>query len=90
MSRSLIVGSQAPKFKYNLADGSSDSLANYLGGKVLICFYPQDNTPGCTSEACSLSDSIKKFDKQKVKVVISIFGRSTPVELDYFQVESER
>ena len=39
MSRSLIVGSQAPKFKYNLADGSSDSLANYLGGKVLICFY---------------------------------------------------
>lgn len=79
MSRSLKVGSQAPKFKYNLADGSSDSLANYLGGKVLICFYPKDNTPGCTSEACSLSDSIKKFDKQKVKV----FGISKDNELSH-------
>lgn len=66
--KSLSIGQKAPKFNYNLSDGSKDSLNNYLGRKVLICFYPKDNTPGCTAEACSLSDSIKKFDKLNVKV----------------------
>ena len=55
-----------------LHDGSSDSLKNYLGKKVLICFYPKDNTPGCTLEVCSLSSSIKKFEKLSIskKVIV--------------------
>jgi len=79
MRDSLILGGIAPKFEYTLHDGSSDSLKNYLGKKVLICFYPKDNTPGCTLEVCSLSSSIKKFEKLKVKV----FGVSKDTEVSH-------
>ena len=74
-----IAGNKAPKFSYKNSDGNKDSLDNYLGSKVLLCFYPKDNTPGCTSEACSLSESIVKFDEQKVKV----FGISKDNEVSH-------
>ena len=77
--KSLNIGNKAPKFSYKNSDGDKDSLDNYLGSKVLICFYPKDNTPGCTSEACSLSESIVKFDEQKVKV----FGISKDNEVSH-------
>ena len=69
MFKSLIVGSKAPKFRYNLADGSSDSLENYIGRKVLICFYPKDNTPGCTHQANDFSQQLKKFKKLNTVVL---------------------
>mgnify|MGYP003324659540 CR=1 FL=1 len=77
--KSLNIGNKAPKFSYKNSDGNKDSLDNYLGSKVLLCFYPKDNTPGCTSEACSLSESIVKFDEQKVKV----FGISKDNEVSH-------
>ena len=77
--KSLNIGNKAPKFSYKNSDGNKDSLDNYLGSKVLLCFYPKDNTPGCTSEACSLSESIVKFDQQKVKV----FGISKDNEVSH-------
>ena len=75
----LAVGKKAPKFSYTRNDGTKDSLDNYIGSKVLVCFYPKDNTPGCTAEVCSLSESSKNFDKQKVKV----FGVSKDSEASH-------
>ena len=43
--KSLNIGNKAPKFSYKNSDGNKDSLDNYLGSKVLLCFYPKDNTP---------------------------------------------
>ncbi|NSW88235.1 peroxiredoxin [bacterium] len=79
MSKSLVVGSKAPNFKYLFSDGTKESLNDYIGNKVLVCFYPKDNTPGCTAEVCSLTDSISEFDKRKIK----IFGVSKDNELSH-------
>lgn len=48
---------QAPSFTLNDADGSAVSLADYKGSWLVLYFYPKDDTPGCTVEACSLRDA---------------------------------
>lgn len=53
----LKIGDKAPDFKAVDQDGRSISLSDYKGKKVILYFYPKDNTPGCTDEACSLRDS---------------------------------
>jgi peroxiredoxin Q/BCP len=68
----LAVGSQAPDFELLDQDGQSHKLSSYLGKKVLIYFYPKDNTPGCTAEACALRDN---FNELKAKNLV-IFGIS--------------
>lgn len=50
-------GIQAPDFSLYDQDGKQHSLSDYRGKKVLIYFYPKDDTPGCTTEACSFRDS---------------------------------
>src|SRR5207244_997568 len=52
----LEVGDKAPDFILAASDGSQLSLKDMAGKKVVIYFYPRDNTPGCTMEACSLRD----------------------------------
>ena len=52
----LEVGDKAPDFTLAASDGSQLSLKDMAGKKVVIYFYPRDNTPGCTMEACSLRD----------------------------------
>ena len=52
----LEVGNKAPSFTLMGDDGKEYSLEDYKGKKVLLYFYPKDNTPGCTKEACSLRD----------------------------------
>ncbi|MFM2375683.1 MAG: hypothetical protein RLZZ165_780 [Bacteroidota bacterium] len=52
----LEVGSKAPDFTVNDQDGNPVSLTNFLGRKVVLYFYPQDDTPTCTKEACNLRD----------------------------------
>jgi len=54
---SLSIGDQAPDFKVKDQDGNEVSLADYKGKKVVLYFYPKDNTPGCTAEACNLRDN---------------------------------
>lgn len=68
----LSVGSKAPDFELLDQDGQSHRLSSYLGKKVLVYFYPKDNTPGCTAEACALRDS---FNELKAKNLV-IFGVS--------------
>ena len=50
-------------------DGKKHSLSDYGGKWVLVYFYPKDDTPGCTKEACAIRDDIPRFDKLKVKVL---------------------
>lgn len=50
---------QAPWFSLHDQDGNIHTLTQYLGKKVLIYFYPKDDTPGCTTEACSFRDNYK-------------------------------
>ena len=55
----LQPGDKAPNFKGFDQDGNSIALANFKGKKLLLFFYPQDNTPTCTVEACNLRDNYK-------------------------------
>ena len=59
----LEVGNKAPSFKLNNQDGKSISLNDLKGKKVVLYFYPKDDTPGCTKEASSFRDEFPKFGK---------------------------
>lgn len=69
----LKVGTKAPDFNLPDQDGKMHSLKDYAGQWVLLYFYPKDDTPGCTTEACALRDNLPKFKKLKAQV----FGVST-------------
>ncbi|MFZ2764097.1 MAG: thioredoxin-dependent thiol peroxidase, partial [Minisyncoccia bacterium] len=59
----------APEFKLPDQDGKEHKLSNYKGEWVLLYFYPKDDTPGCTKEACAIRDSFPDFKKLKIKVL---------------------
>lgn len=65
----LKIGQKAPDFKVNDQDGNSVSLNQYKGKKVVLYFYPRDNTPGCTAEACNLRDNYKQLQKKGYEVL---------------------
>ena len=69
----LSVGSKAPNFKLSDQNGQQHTLSDYIGKWVFLYFYPRDNTPGCTTEACSVRDNFSVL-KQKGAAV---FGVST-------------
>lgn len=52
------IGSLAPDFSLAGSDGKTHKLSDYRGKKVILYFYPKDNTPGCTTEACDFRDNI--------------------------------
>lgn len=72
----LEVGTKAPDFTLPDKDGNSVSLSDFLGKKVVLYFYPRDNTPGCTRQACAFAANYDKF-KEKDVVVIGISKDST-------------
>ena len=55
-------GDTAPDFELEADDGSVVRLSQFRGKKVILYFYPKDNTPGCTKEACDFRDSVSWFD----------------------------
>lgn len=57
------IGQQAPDFILPDQDGVVHSLSSYAGKWVLLYFYPKDDTPGCTIEACAIRDQFKDFEK---------------------------
>ena len=67
----LKVGTKVQDFSLPDAYGETHSLKDYLGKKVVIYFYPKDNTSGCTAQACAFRDSYDQF-KEKDIVVIGI------------------
>ena len=72
----IAVGTKAPEFTLLDKKGTSVSLKDFLGKKVVIYFYPKDNTPGCTRQACAFASSYEDF-KSKDTVVIGISKDST-------------
>lgn len=62
-------GMKAPDFSLADADGKVWSLADFAGKKFVLYFYPKDNTPGCTTEACSFRDGYAAFREKGVEVV---------------------
>lgn len=65
----ISIGSKAPDFKIQIEDGTNFTLSDYLGQKVIVYFYPKDNTPGCTTEACDFRESIAQFNQLNCKVL---------------------
>lgn len=65
----LEPGQKAPAFKGKDQKGESVSLKDYLGKKVAIFFYPEDDTPTCTEQACNLRDNYALLKKEGIEVV---------------------
>ena len=65
----LEPGAKAPDFKTTDQDGESVSLRDFAGKKVVLYFYPKDDTPGCTKEACAFRDGFSDFRKRKIEVL---------------------
>ena len=58
----LKEGDKAPAFTLNDHDGNPVSLSDFEGKKVVVYFYPKDDTPGCTTQACDFRDALPRFD----------------------------
>lgn len=65
----LKVGDKAPQFSGRDTQGNPVSLADFKGRKLVLYFYPKDNTPGCTAEACDFRDNYHRFLSQGYAVV---------------------
>ncbi|MGJ3235438.1 thioredoxin-dependent thiol peroxidase [Marivirga sp.] len=59
----LNIGDKAPDFKAKDQDGNEIKLSDFKGKKVILYFYPKDNTPGCTAQACNLRDNYEDLQK---------------------------
>ena len=65
----LEIGMKAPEFTLNDKDGNTVSLSDFLGKKVVLYFYPKDNTPGCTRQACAFAAAYEGFKSKNVVVI---------------------
>lgn len=65
----LEAGSKAPDFTLPDKDGSAVRLSDFLGKKVVLYFYPRDNTPGCTKQACAFAAAYEGFKARNVAVI---------------------
>ena len=65
----LEAGDKAPAFQAKDQEGETVSLADFKGKKLVLYFYPKDDTPGCTKEACSFRDGWSKFKKRGIAVL---------------------
>ncbi len=65
----LTVGSKAPNFSLPNAKGETVSLSDFIGKKVVLYFYPKDNTPGCTRQACAFAGAYNQFLQKNIQVI---------------------
>ena len=80
----LEAGTKAPDFTLMDKDGNTIRLSDFLGKKVVLYFYPKDNTPGCTPQACAFAASYEQFKTQDI-VVIGISKDSAASHLKFAQ-----
>ena len=80
----LEVGTKAPDFTLLDKDGKTVSLADFTGKRVVLYFYPRDNTPGCTRQACAFAQNFEDFRRQDI-VVIGISKDSVASHLKFAQ-----
>ena len=65
----IVEGSKAPVFKGTDQNGNTISLTDFSGKKLILYFYPKDDTPGCTKEACNLRDNYNELKNTGFEVV---------------------
>src|SRR5689334_24043655 len=65
----LDIGDKAPDFTLPTDGGGTVSLKELKGKNVVLYFYPKDNTPGCTTEACTFSEAMPDFSKVKAEII---------------------
>ena len=80
----LEIGMKAPEFCLLDKDGNNVSLSDFLGKKVVLYFYPKDNTPGCSRQACAFAGAYEGFKSRDV-VVIGISKDSVASHLKFAQ-----
>ena len=80
----LEVGMKAPEFTLKDKNGETVSLSDFIGKKVVLYFYPKDNTPGCTRQACAFAQSYEEFQRKDV-VVIGVSKDSAASHLKFAQ-----
>lgn len=65
----LEIGMKAPAFTLKDKNGNNVSLSDFLGKKIVLYFYPKDNTPGCTRQACAFAGAYKQFEAKGIEVI---------------------
>lgn len=65
----LSIGTKAPEFTLEDKDGNKVSMSDFKGKKVVVYFYPKDNTPGCTRQACTFRNAYDGFKKEDIQVI---------------------
>lgn len=65
----LEIGTKAPAFTLPDKDGNMVSLTDFIGKKVVLYFYPKDNTPGCTKQACAFASAYEGFRSKDIAVI---------------------
>ncbi|MFZ4261040.1 thioredoxin-dependent thiol peroxidase [Sphingobacterium sp. HJSM2_6] len=65
----LTIGEQAPAIKATNQQGQEINLSDFLGKTVILYFYPKDNTPGCTTEACNFRDNYQSLVKDGFEII---------------------
>ena len=65
----LEIGTKAPEFTLPDQEGNLVSLSDFAGKKIVLYFYPKDNTPGCTRQACAFAEAFEEFKKMDTAVI---------------------
>lgn len=74
----LKIGDKAPAFSLKNTEGKTVKLSDYKGKKVVLYFYPKDNTPGCTKEACGFRDDYSVLQQRGIEVIgVSADGQAS-------------
>jgi thioredoxin-dependent peroxiredoxin len=80
---SLAIGDKAPDFTLLSDNNEKISLKNFRGKKIILYFYPKDNTPGCTQQACDFRDNLAHFSKENT-VILGI-SKDSPTKHEKFK-----
>lgn len=83
----LKVGDKAPDFEAKIQTGETIKLSDYHGKKVILYFYPKDNTPGCTAQSCNLRDNYEMLQEQGF-VVLGVSGDSEKSHVKFIEKQS--
>ncbi len=83
----LKAGDKAPEFEAKIQNGNTIKLSDYKGKKVILYFYPKDNTPGCTAQSCNLRDNYEDL-QAKGFVVLGVSGDSEKSHVKFIEKQS--
>ena len=83
----LKIGDKSPDFEAKIQSGESIKLSDFIGKKVIMYFYPKDNTPGCTAQSCNLRDNYEMLQKQGY-VVLGVSSDSEKSHVKFIEKQS--